>query len=252
MTEPENPLTDPIPLPAPEQVEMLIDFDGTITQKDVLDELIARYAVDESWRDVERQWQAGLIGSRECLSREFAVLRVKRKQIHEFLDLIALDGGAGRLFRILAENQVPVTIVSDGVEAFIVRLLARLDQQVMPENLCVRANTIRYRGNRIELLTPHASPDCESAAAHCKCHSAWGRRQTGRHSIYVGDGLSDLCPARKADFVFAKSRLAVELAQEGVPFYPYETLDDVAAALAAAWSPDPLQEEFHSTSRSET
>ena len=55
-----------------------------------------------------------------------------------------------------------------------------------------------------------------------------------RH-LYVGDGRSDLCPARRADLVFAKGALATALATEGVPFRPFDTLADVAATLAAGW-----------------
>ena len=47
---PKNPSI--IPLPARSQ--LWIDFDGTITRQDVLDELIRRYAADDSWKSVAR------------------------------------------------------------------------------------------------------------------------------------------------------------------------------------------------------
>src|SRR5438270_12549786 len=81
-------------LPPPADTQVWIDFDGTITQKDVLDELIRGFAVDDSWKLAEQQWQEGSIGSRECLSRQFAVVRASDEQLEQFLETIPLDDGA--------------------------------------------------------------------------------------------------------------------------------------------------------------
>lgn len=223
-------------LPPPDRSEILLDFDGTITQKDILDELVARYSIDQSWIDLERQWQSGRIGSRECLSKEFALLRITAAELAEFLETIELDPGIERLMQLLSHLQIPTTIVSDGIESFIEQFLQRIDPLALPENLTIRANAIHHHGDRLEIVNPHASPACESAAAHCKCRSAVLMHTPGRQSIYIGDGLSDLCPARRAHFVFAKGRLAEALAYEEIPYIPFRALDDVVAILAASWS----------------
>lgn len=220
-------------LPDADRCEIFLDFDGTITQCDVLDELIARFAADDSWKESERLWQAGEIGSFECLSKEFSVLRITPRQLDQFLDGISLDPGVGCLFQLLREAHTPVTILSDGVDVFIRRLLARLPAECLPENFEIRANAIVHRGERIELVCPHANPNCETGAANCKCSSA--RLQPGRRPIYIGDGLSDLCPARKFEAVFAKGRLAEILRSEGKLFFPFVTLDDVTVTLAKNW-----------------
>jgi len=49
--------------------------------------------------------------------------------------------------------------------------------------------------------------------------------------VYVGDGFSDRCAALAADRVFATRDLADYLAARSVPFEPFDTFDDVAAAL---------------------
>ena len=53
-----------------------------------------------------------------------------------------------------------------------------------------------------------------------------------RPLVYVGDGYSDRCAALAADRVFARDGLAAYLTSRDVPFEPFETLDDVAAALS--------------------
>ena len=50
--------------------------------------------------------------------------------------------------------------------------------------------------------------------------------------VYVGDGYSDHCAALAAERVFARDGLARYLTAEGVAFDEYDTLHDVAAALA--------------------
>ena len=66
------------------------------------------------------------------------------------------------------------------------------------------------------------------------CHDKCKRRSLpeGRPLVYVGDGYSDRCAARAADRVFARDGLASYLASEGVAFEPFDTLNDVSAALA--------------------
>ncbi|EQD32500.1 phosphoserine phosphatase [mine drainage metagenome] len=58
-------------VPLPSKAQVWIDFDGTISREDVLDELVSRFASNDSWKLVEERWRTGLIGSAECLRSEF-------------------------------------------------------------------------------------------------------------------------------------------------------------------------------------
>ncbi len=221
------------PVPPADRCQVWIDFDGTITGADVLDELIRRHAVDDGWLAVESEWQAGRIGSRECLSRQLATVRATDAELDALLADIPLDPGVTRLFALLASAGVPVTVVSDGIAPFIARLMARAGLSQVP----VRSNTIARADTAIVLLCPLGSADCTSAAAHCKCNSMVALAADGRDChVYVGDGRSDLCPARRADVVFAKGVLATNLAAEGIAYRPFVTLGDVATALERSWS----------------
>ncbi|MCX7597328.1 MAG: archease, partial [Armatimonadetes bacterium] len=73
-----------------------------------------------------------------------------------------------------------------------------------------------------------ACPDC----ANCKLDHLTRLRSHFRRIIYIGDGHSDLCAARHADVVFAKSHLAEILSAEGRPFLGFENLSQVAQMLA--------------------
>ena len=68
---------------------------------------------------------------------------------------------------------------------------------------------------------------CPTCGDKCKRRSLPDTRPL----VFVGDGWSDRCASLAADRVFARSGLADYLDEQGVPYEPYETLDDVAAAL---------------------
>jgi len=124
-------------VPLSSNAQVWIDFDGTITRQDVLDELIKTYAIDDSWKLAELQWQEGAIGSRECLSRQLAVVRIADSAIDGFLDSIQLDPGLASLVNLLDRYHVPAAVLSDGLDRFIGPLLARAGLR----RLLFRSNT---------------------------------------------------------------------------------------------------------------
>jgi 2,3-diketo-5-methylthio-1-phosphopentane phosphatase len=229
ISKPTNSVARSVP-PAV-QAQLWIDFDGTISSQDVLDELICRYAIDDSWKLLERRWQSGEIGSRACLTGQFDLVRVTPSELDAILNRMTLDPGAVALFRLLDLHRVPVVILSDCVDFFIRRILRRYGFA----HLEVRSNTAVFADGGLRLYCPHESCNCTFGAAHCKCASMDALGQPGRRSIYVGDGRSDLCASRKADLVFAKAVLGRLLESEKIPFLPYTTLHDVAATLSHAW-----------------
>jgi 2,3-diketo-5-methylthio-1-phosphopentane phosphatase len=215
----------------PQNWQIWLDFDGTVTQQDVLDELIKCYSINDSWKMIEERWQAGLIGSRQCLTEQFNLLRVSRKELDIALAGIKLDEGIVSLLELSKSQDVPVVILSDSADVFIKKILQRCEIG----NLPIRSNTVVHHGLKLELCFPHNNPSCEFGAAHCKCSSIEAIGNPDRKSIYIGDGRSDLCAARRADCVFAKGVLAKCLKKESINFIEYSTLDDVAGILSEAW-----------------
>ena len=218
-------------IPEARQCQVWIDFDGTITRRDLLDDLIFSYSADDSWKEIERQWQAAEIGSRQCLEFEFALLRISDGELAKVLQAVEFDPGLGALMQLLDEFSIPRAILSDGIDTFIHNTLQRHGISGVP----VFSNAIERRGDRMALLCPLARPDCQSGAAHCKCGSLQKTLQAPRRSIYIGDGRSDLCPARRCDVVFAKGALADAMQNENRPIIPFDSLLDVSHVLRRSW-----------------
>jgi 2-hydroxy-3-keto-5-methylthiopentenyl-1-phosphate phosphatase len=220
--------------PRAEESQMWIDFDGTITQKDTLDELINKYSTDKSWEIYEQQWKAGIIGSRECLEKEFSLLKISYMELKKAITSIKIDPGIYDLLKLLQSNGIPVTILSDGIDIFIQQILHNNGISNIP----VRSNTVLFREPHFKFKCQYNNPTCDVNAAHCKCSSMSALGDSRKSSIYIGDGHSDLCPARKADFVFAKKALAESLMKENLPFVNFSDLSDVASFLSENWKDD--------------
>ncbi len=207
-----------------QRTALFLDFDNTITQGDVLDGIVERFSAGDDWRLWESEWQQGRLSTAECLERQVAGLRATEDELREHAQNVALDPGFARIVRWAATSRVPLRILSDNFRPIIEAVLAHHGHR----GLSVVANELRFDGDRMVARFPHRDPAC-GRCAHCKAQHL--RAAAGRRTIYVGDGLSDLCPARIANAVFAKDSLADALTHEAIGFHRYGSLDDVLAAL---------------------
>jgi 2-hydroxy-3-keto-5-methylthiopentenyl-1-phosphate phosphatase len=206
---------------------ILCDFDGTIATEDVTDSLLTRFA-DPSWQEIEAEWKAGHIGSRECMTRQVALMRGTPDEIDRHLDGIALDRHFAGFVRLCRTYDVPLTVVSDGLDYAIRALLTRegLDDLPVVANHLERVGTDRYR-----LRSPHAGSACLSASGTCKCAVTEPTGDT--ETLLIGDGASDFCAAGFVDLVFAKQSLLEHCRKRGIAHVPCSNFADAQTLLAA-------------------
>jgi 2,3-diketo-5-methylthio-1-phosphopentane phosphatase len=180
--------------------KILCDFDGTIVANDVTDYLLERFASD-SWRDLERDWEQGLIGARECMQGQIALMEAAPAVLDEAVATMEVDPGFPGFVALASRLGIPLTIVSDGLDRVIKDVLRR---SKLP-GIETMSSRLEFRGDgRWRLDFPYAGKDCLSMACTCKCAIA---RRDGRRTLLIGDGRSDFCVADVADFVFAKHKL---------------------------------------------
>ncbi|MGH9820226.1 MAG: hypothetical protein ACRD43_08655, partial [Pyrinomonadaceae bacterium] len=60
-----------------------------------------------------------------------------------------------------------------------------------------------------------------------------------RTTVYIGDGLSDVCVVRRAGRVFAKNILRDYCVNHGIAHEPFTTLADVTLSLFNGIQPEP-------------
>jgi 2-hydroxy-3-keto-5-methylthiopentenyl-1-phosphate phosphatase len=208
-------------------LKVVCDFDGTVTKEDTVDAIFARFAAP-SWRDVEAQWEAGEIGSAECMRRQMELVDASLPELDAALDEMEIDEDFAAFHALCAGRGVEVAIVSDGVDYFIRRILARAGLPHIP----VAANRLIQTGERrFTLAHPHKVQDCASGAGTCKC--AIAARGPGERAILIGDGRSDFCVAHEADIVFAKKSLLRYTREQGIAAIEYAAFAEVQAAVEA-------------------
>jgi 2,3-diketo-5-methylthio-1-phosphopentane phosphatase len=203
------------------------DFDGTITQVDVTDVILAELA-HPSWREIEQEWVRGTIGSRQCLERQMALVETSERELNALIDSVPLDPHFARFYRFLGKRGVPCYVVSDGFDYVIRRVMKRagIDGRLRNGDHFF-ASTLRIEGRSLVASFPHAVAACGHGCATCKA-VIMRRLGRGRHPIiFIGDGLSDRFAVEESDVVFAKRQLLTYCREKGIACHPFETFADV-------------------------
>jgi 2,3-diketo-5-methylthio-1-phosphopentane phosphatase len=191
---------------------VFIDFDNTITTRDVFDGIVAGFSADERWKVLEKDWKAGRIGSKECLERQLKGVRVTRRRLDSYLSKVRLDPYFRRLFRLLRSKRVKTIILSDNFDYILKAILFKKGFK----DAKIFSNRVRLADSSLVPDFPLRDAQCLKCA-HCKRNTMFANISEGETTVYIGDGLSDLCPSRYADIVFAKGSLAGYLRREKKP-----------------------------------
>lgn len=217
---------------------ILCDFDGTIATEDVTDSLLTRFAAPE-WQTIEAEWKAGRIGSRECMTRQIALIRATHEEIDRHLADIEIDPNFSEFVLLCQNHGLPLTVVSDGLDYPIRALLAREGLSSLP----VIANHLEPVGrDRYRMLSPNADPSCRSASGTCKC--AIAAASGASDVLLIGDGASDFCAGGMVDLVFAKASLLDHCRKRGLPHVACANFAEAQALL-----PDLLDERVRKSAR---
>ncbi len=200
-----------------------IDFDGTVTDVDIIDAVLQQFARPE-WQEVETVWEQGIIGSRECLARQISMVEQPLGRLLEYIDGFSIDETFTEFTRFLDSHGIRYAIVSDGFRVFIERLLANAGLS----DFTVLANELSEEQGKLNILFPYAHPDCNSA--NCKCR-AISELSEERSLIVIGDGRSDYCLAHHASHVFAKNELTGYCRENNIPLTGFDDFSEIAASL---------------------
>ncbi len=185
--------------------------------------------MNRNWEEAEEKWLSGKIGSRECLEEQLKGVRVTEEELVRFVKTIPIDPAFKKLLGILHQAQIPSMIVSDSF-TFIIRAVLK-HHEIAYEP--VFANELRFKGDRLIPSFPFPSLDC-LRCAHCK--KTHVLENSDKMGIYVGDGLSDVCPALVADLVFAKGGLADYLKAAKKPHKVFHALEELCVFFETAGS----------------
>ncbi len=217
------------------------DFDGTITQLDVTDQILSELA-HPSWREIEREWMLGLIGSRECLERQIALVNAPAEELHGAIDAVPIDPHFAAFCKFARRKHWPVYVVSDGFDYAIHRVLKGAGvEKYFRSDSTLFASALRVDGRKLTLSFPHSPQPCAHGCATCKAALINRLREGRRPVVFVGDGMSDRFAVEVADVVFAKRQLLAHCRANGIACHPFETFKDVQNGLEKLLAPLPVR-----------
>ena len=200
---------------------VVVDFDGTITEDDLLDTIARDFGDPTVYQEVENALVAGEITLRECITREYEpVTRPLEEVVAWVLERVRIRPGFRELVELARERGWRFIVLSSGFEELIAPVLGR--EGVHVELLANRVDArpdgwrVHWRDNAV----------CAICGESCK-RAALPEGEV----VYVGDGISDRCAALAADRVFATRGLARYLDSAGVPFERFDDFFDVGSAL---------------------
>jgi 2-hydroxy-3-keto-5-methylthiopentenyl-1-phosphate phosphatase len=196
-------------------LKLVLDWDGTVTERDTLDLVLRAFGDDEIYDRAEQELEAGGLTLNEVIATEFETVTVP---LDEVVAYVVEHARVRPGFAELARARHPL-IVSSGFHELIEPLLER--EGVLGE-VELRANRVDARPDGWRVLFRELDT-CEECGEPCKRGDL-----PGGEVVYAGDGYSDYCAALAADRVYATGSLARYLDERGAA---YEPLTDFRALL---------------------
>jgi 2-hydroxy-3-keto-5-methylthiopentenyl-1-phosphate phosphatase len=207
--------------------KLVVDFDGTVTEEDLLDTIASRFGDPEVYREVEDGLHGGTMQLREVITREFEPVRKPLDEIVAWeLENVSIRPGFRELVELAKERGWGFVIVSSGFHELIEPILEREGVDVE-----VHANRVEPRPEGWRVLWQY-DETCDSCGESCK-RSIVQEFAGDAELVYIGDGYSDRCAAEASDRVFATKGLASYLDERGIPYERFDDFNDVARGLAS-------------------
>ncbi|HSE82316.1 MAG TPA: MtnX-like HAD-IB family phosphatase [Gaiellaceae bacterium] len=207
---------------------LVVDFDGTITEQDLLDAIALAFGDEEVYREVDEGLDDHTLTLNEVIRREFEPVRAPLEDVQRWvLANVRVRPGFHEVVELARERGWRMVIVSSGFRELIEPVLEREGLS----GLEILSNTVDPdpAGWKVRF---RVSETCEVCGQPCKRSTA-AALADGTELVYVGDGYSDRCAAELADLVFARRGLASYLEERGVPFERFDDFHSVARRLAS-------------------
>src|SRR6476619_6574159 len=199
-------------------MKLVLDFDGTVTERDTLDLVLREFGDNEIYDRAEAEREAGRLTLNEVTAAEFETVTAP---LEEVVPYVVEHARVRPGFAELARARHPL-IVSSGFHELIEPLLER---EGVLDAVELRANGVDPRpdGWRVHV---RVAETCEVCGEPCKRADL-----PPGEVVYAGDGHSDYCASLAAGRVFATGGLARWLESRGVAFAPLTDFYKLAGEL---------------------
>ena len=194
----------------------LTDFDDTAAVQNVAELLLNRFG-DPTWTDVRQQFRDGKMNLKEYQEITFRNIRADRSAMQHYVrEHATLRPYFNDLYQFCRNNDIPLAVVSQGLDFYISALLERDGFADVP----IYAVDTTFEQGRISYHYNYAYPGRENQG-NSKALVVERYQNEGYYVVFAGDGSSDQEASQQADMVFAHRTLARFCDSEGIEYRPF-------------------------------
>ncbi len=205
------------------------DFDGTITQKDVLMSIIEHFA-PPIWKDIWKKIFTREITISQGVKELFHLIPASKKDeiVNWVLKNMKIREGFKDFLIFLKERSVPFVVVSGGLDFYIKPLLEPYKEYISS----IYSNKAVFSGRYIDVeFIYRCNHVCKNDCGMCKPYIMEKFYKDKRPWIYIGDSITDLEASGISDIIFARDYLAKTLQALKINHYTYENFIDIRQKL---------------------
>ncbi len=209
------------------EIAVQCDFDGTITEEDVSFLLLDNFA-DGDWRQLLADYMEGRIPVGAFNRKAFAMVKADRQTLLDFVlksDRVKIRPGFEELLNYCSRRGFKFKIVSNGLIFYIDAILENLG--VKGIEVFAAQNQFSPEGVKVQYIGPDGS---QKEAGFKEAYTEL-LVERGYSVVYVGNGISDIYPAKRAIKVFANGDLLQRCREEKLECTPFNDLYDVIRGL---------------------
>lgn len=203
-------------------IQIVCDFDGTITAGNVMDFIATRFAT--CGLTYSQAWDRGEISTREEFKFTFATISASLDEMVPALAEVVYDPALVDLVQFSRARGIPFSILSDGLRWYIEAVL----RHAGVEDVFIYANEVYEESDGFSFTYPWYSDETPRLAM-CKPDVLRDLRKQGKKIVYIGDGPSDFAAVHFADMVYAKPALEAYCREQNIACQPFQTFADIIA-----------------------
>lgn len=207
------------------KITIFCDFDGTVTKRDTIDYLLELHALPQ-WEEIENEWKAGKIGSKECLKKQIECIpHFTESDFDAFIARIEIDEHFQVFYEKVLQRKIPFYIISDGMDLVIEKVFKKYH---LPTPI-IYSNKIELNHNKLTISFPASNEGkCLVNAGMCKCAII---EKAKVPVTYIGDGRSDFCASRIVHTLYAKGTLQKLCDEINKSYIPFSNFSDIVSHL---------------------
>jgi 2-hydroxy-3-keto-5-methylthiopentenyl-1-phosphate phosphatase len=201
------------------------DFDGTVTEGDasfiILDTFTSR-----DWRQLFRRYELGEISVGRFNTEAFSMVKADKKSLLEAIKgKMGIRPGFEEMVACCRRKGFRLVIVSNGLDFYIKEILKEIG--LADIEVFAAKTGFHPEGLRVQYIGPDGDYlDSDFKAAYVKTFLAEGYR-----IVYLGNGASDLEPARQCHHIFAIGTLLERCKQVNLDCTPFADFNDVIKVM---------------------